>query len=178
MRGIEEHDGDPGDTEPGRVPAVLSEQAREVRGHAGRAAWPEPARLVVRGEDQAGGARLAKHGGETECLLALAPPPGHGKAVDPRVASLGKLDANPRGVTTVVGPRLGIVSRSDIEPATAGEAPRIVESDDALVRHLEAGVIPVAPAAGRALGRPVPRVVDGEDEASPDSGGCHRLGWL
>src|SRR4029079_9285488 len=91
--------------------------------------------------------------GQAECLLALASPPGDREPVEPRIACQGERRPDPRGISAVVGPRIGIVRRPDVATPGPGQATRIVEAEEPLLRHLEARVVPVAPATGGSGGR-------------------------
>ena len=115
VRRVEEHHGDAADAEPRGLAPVTVQEARQVRRHARGAPAPELARLVVGRQDQARLAGVAEERGEAQRLLALAAPPGHQEAVQPRLSGQGQLGADPGGVPAVVRPARGVVGRADVE---------------------------------------------------------------
>ena len=174
MRRVEEHDGAAVDTEPGGLTAVAVQEALEVRCDAECPPPPELAGFVVRRQDQPRFGRVPEELGQSERLLRLVPPPGDGEPVHPRRAGLRQLRTNTGRVAAVVGPAFGVVGRADVEPPGRRHPPGVVEAQDSpVVRRLDP-VIPVPPAAARTRGRPVPGIVDREDQLR-EQGSGHRV---
>src|SRR5262249_51610272 len=164
MGGVEKYHGNAADTEPCGLAAVTIEQRLEVSCDARRAPTPELSGLVVGRQEEPGLAGVPKEIREGEGLLALSAPPRHEEAVQASRSCQGELPTHHGRVATVVRRLAWVVRRAHVEPPGLGGAARVVESEDALGGHLQARMVPMSPPTGRPFRRPLPRIVNGEDE--------------